>query len=129
MPKIGVTSPADFKLFCEEVKKWQVRLGLLDWRIDFFHQNAVETVGATRGWFEARDGFVCNIGLALSWGEDEVTKEKVKETALHETLHIILAEMCWLADQRFLPQGLLEIEEHRIIRRFETCLTALDRKG
>jgi len=122
MPKKNQTTSKDFQLFSKEIKKWQIKLGLLDWRIDLFHLDAEEFV--SRGWTNIKDGnFIASIGLAVNWGEDTVTNKTLKETAIHEILHVLLADLCYFAEHRNTPAGLVDNEEHRIIRRLESVLT------
>jgi hypothetical protein len=125
MPSKNLTTKKDYRLFRKEVLKWQAKLGLADWRLDFFHQDS-DNDDKTRGWFCHRGSFVANIGLSKNWGEDEITNEKIKETALHEILHTLLGEIMWLAENRNTPQGLGDIEEHRIIRRLESAFLGGD---
>jgi len=124
MPKKTETTKKDFALFCLEIKRIQNLLGLREWRIDLFHQDADDCNDVmSRAWFMSKEQFICAIGLAVNWGGDIVTKQRIKEAAFHEMGHILLADFVRYAGLRFIPAGLIEEEEHRVIRRLEAALT------
>jgi hypothetical protein len=115
------TTNRHFEIFKKEANLWLDRLGLTEWRIDFFHgDNQSLPPDSCRAWFDANvEGMVGMLGLAPDWGGDRVTDTRVRQSAMHEVFHILLAQMSWLAGYRYSLKGSFEEEEHKVIRRFE----------
>ena len=115
------TTKRHFEIFQKEALLWIDRFGLTEWRIDFFHgDNQSFPPDSCRAWFDADvGGLVAMIGLAADWGGDKITDKLLRQSAMHEVLHVLMAQMSWLADYRFPTKGAFLEEEHKVIRRFE----------
>lgn len=96
--------------------EWQIRLNLSDWRIE-------RAVGLAKG---AMASVVTNYGARLAsyrtgdWKGDPVTPDAIKATALHEMLHVLLAEL--LNFKNSADAELLESAEHRVVNTLEKLL-------
>lgn len=123
MEKQNTTTAKDFALFTKYVKHYQELLGLKEWRIDIMHQDCSDPDTVSRAWFMSKDEFISLINLSKHWSGDEITNSRIKEAACHEVLHVLLADIIRFAGLRFLPNGIIDEEEHRIIRRLERAFT------
>lgn len=115
------TTKRHFEVFKKEANLWIGRLGLQEWRIDFFHgDNKSIPPDSCRAWFDADvGGIVGMLGLSPDWGEDLINENRVRQSAMHEVFHLLFAQMSWLAGYRYSPKGSYDEEEHKVIRRFE----------
>ena len=113
------TTSKHFEIFKKEAELWINKIGLKDWRIDFVHRDSPDGK-STRAWFradiEARAG---KIGLALDWAPDQITTSRLRISAFHEVLELLLAPLGWIAECRFAQPEEIPEATHAIIRRFE----------
>lgn len=117
------TTPNDRKRLAEFVKKWQWRLGLMDWRINVSPIPSKRTVMAEvyKQDFEQR---CATIRMGASFGEvTEVNDTSIESLAVHELLHIFLAEFKTLAlDGESNAADTVSSAEHRVINILEVLL-------
>lgn len=110
------TTPAQrFEAAC---RKWQVTLGLTDWTLTF-----KTTQGD--GEHEADVGYNCETRQAtITYYKGVDDAAKAERVALHEMLHVLLADMLQQAARRACDTHVdVAREEHRVIERL---LNALD---
>ncbi len=99
---------------------WQSKLNLMDWRVE-------RGPGFAKG---AMASVVTNYGARLAtyrtgdWGSDPITPQSISATALHEMLHVLLAEMICLKSSASAEPELLESAEHRVVNTLEKLLKA-----
>lgn len=97
---------------------WQARLNLMDWRIE-------RGPGTAKG---AMASVTTSYGARLAtyrtgdWGSDPITPQSISATALHEMLHVLLAEMLCLKSSATAEPELLESAEHRVVNTLEKLL-------
>jgi hypothetical protein len=107
---------ADAKLFDDFVKKWQKRLNLSDWRIEF---NDKETKSMACVTYNAPARLaIYQLG---SFHSEKITSESLEATALHELLHIFLYDLIEAANSKCTPEE-LEAAEHKCINVLEKLL-------
>lgn len=113
--------PADREQFGEFLKKWQVRLGLTDWRMPFTKKPARKGVMAEvyKMDYEAR---LANVRLGENFGSEPVTLHSLERTAVHESLHVLLYELRVLCQDPETPEDVINSAEHRIINTLEALL-------
>lgn len=120
MTYLTVEQDADFDA---HVRKWQDILGLTDWRIER---------GAKRGSKDAMAQVNVKIGARLaiyrtgSWGDQTPDAESIEATALHELLHVFLADFAH-AVKTSENDLTLESVEHAIVNRLEKLLLKVPR--
>ena len=114
-----VTTASDFRLFKLEAMKWRDRFGLTDWRI-FFHHEDDDGSDAAFAWMQCDYGArSANIGLSRDWVGNEVTDDGVRRVAFHEIMHLLLADLVILGQERWSVEGVYSSAEHSVIRRLE----------
>ena len=119
MAKSNKTSKADFEAFKKTVVYWQNKLGLTDWKLYLSH----DTVENTLAWVRRdNEGRCASIGLSVNWEHQKVSRKLINECALHEVLHILLANLRYAGQQRQTTETDFSIAEHEIIRRLEKVL-------
>jgi hypothetical protein len=100
------------------IAEWQICLNLSDWRVE-------RGSGIAKG---AMASVVTNYGARLAsyrtgdWKGDPVTPDTIKATALHEMLHVLLAEVLCLKSSAGAEPELLESAEHRVVNTLEKLL-------
>lgn len=112
------TTPKDFERFKAEFRRWQKRLGLTDYRSDFFH-GGLQPDDA--GYCETDiESCVVKVTFANPPGN---TPDRV---ARHEALELLLAELWILAQYRWVRRDELEAARHRVIRRLENLFDEME---
>jgi hypothetical protein len=108
---------AAFDLF---VTVWQERLGLQDWRIKRAKKTAAKANMAEVKIFHPNR--MANVYLGASFGPNTtVTPGALEGTALHELLHVFLAELVNQTEYGIEGEA-LESAEHRVIHVLEKLL-------
>ena len=93
--------------------------GLKDYSVCFLHSR--DGPEDSRAWIETDfNGKIASIGLCRDWAGDPVTVHKVRRSAFHEVVHLLLANLVVLGQERYTVQGIYGAEEHAVIRRLET---------
>lgn len=106
------------KDFDAQMLAWQSALNLMDWRIERAPGNAKGAMASV----------VTNYGARLAayktgdWGGAAPTPESIKATALHEMLHVLLAELLCLKTSSGAEPELLESAEHRVVNTLEKLI-------
>lgn len=109
------TTAAHFKVFCDESDRWIRELGLFDWSVAYRHENLKDKYSAIQYQFSARKA---RISLSTTFDEP-VTVEKLKDSALHEVLHLVLADLVAYAEAAASKLRIEEAEHaalYRILR-------------
>lgn len=114
------TTKLQFELFKNDCLAWQKKLGLTNWVIYFYHKK-IEDSYANTAWHMS--SAAATINLSTVWDEGRLYSEKeLDRLALHEVLHVLLAQLIAEAEDRFSNQTALNIAEHNIIRTLENVL-------
>lgn len=109
-------TPRQFEIFKREFRKWQRRLGLLEYTVEF-HQKRMPDCWAQL----ATDPEGCIATLTLN-AEGKWTPQNRKQVACHEALHLLLARLTHLGHARFLNEGELHSENERVVCVLEKVL-------
>jgi hypothetical protein len=104
---------AQATLFDNSMSKWQARLNLSDWRVE---RSKKRTKAMASMWFDHGAKLAAyNTG---DFGAEEITPASIDETALHEMLHVLLADFAiTLANTD--NAVLREAAEHRVVNTLE----------
>ena len=112
------TSKQDYIYFKQCVIKYQKQLGLTDWKTYFEH----ETVEDSLAWIRLDwEGKCCTIGLSVDWSHHPVSKQTVHDSARHEVLHMLLADLVAVGKYRQSTDTDFTASQHAIIRRLENA--------
>ena len=99
---------------------WQERLGLQDWRIKRARKPAAKSNMAEVKIFHKNR--LANVYLGASFGINaQPTPESLEATALHELLHVLLAELVNQGEYG-IEGAALESAEHRVVHVLERLL-------
>lgn len=77
-----------FVIFKKEALKFQSMLGLFDWELFFVHEETDARADITYNI----QGRCATVRLGLSWALCKPTSEEISKTALHEILHLLIAD-------------------------------------
>jgi hypothetical protein len=109
-------SKANKKYFQERVKHWQLRLGLLDWEIQFDNDIGEDRLAQV---YIDSEGRLATISIAETWSMFPSELE-LDRTAFHECFEIllnVLSSLCCKAEK-----DKIEEAEHVIIRTMENLV-------
>lgn len=103
------------------VATWQEILSLGDWRIAVSEKRATRKVMAEVAKFDLEQRSA-TIRLGRDFGNVPVNDQTLKETALHEVLHVFLYEMAETCYSEGESTELVGSVEHRVINVLEKLL-------
>lgn len=118
------TSRRNFAFYRQKVYEWIETLGLSEYRLSFTHKDdavALANGRPSRAYVMLTPPYA-GFGLAKSWGNDEVTDRRIEVSAFHETMHLLLSPLVFLAYERYATKTQIDEEEERIIHRLETLM-------
>lgn len=115
------TTKAQFELFKETAKNHLAKLGLYNWRIEFFHKDCGYSYATTDHNIE---NHCAGISLTTKWEENDylLNNENIVRSAKHEVHHILLAKLSAYANYRFVNKVMLDQSEEEIVRILDTFL-------
>jgi hypothetical protein len=110
------TTKRHFDIFRKESQKWIKEFGLLDWWVQYSHEDIGD--GA-----QCRYSYTYKMAtLVLSTVFDQdypATTHKIKRMAFHEVYELVLAEMNTLITSRVYDKEEADRARHAVIRRME----------
>jgi len=106
-----------FDIFRKTCEKWAKIYGLLDWDILYHFDNDLGTNAARCD--VNHDGRVAWITLNC---DANLTITQVKQFAFHEMTELLLAELQWLMEERFIDQAEVNVARHRVINVLQKVL-------
>jgi hypothetical protein len=109
-------SPEQVDAFDLYVKAWQEKLGLQDWRLERARRKS-RHMAEVKIYHKAR---LANY-MVGDFGGAVINAESLESTALHELLHVLLAELVNQAEYGIEGEA-LESAEHRVIHVLEKLL-------
>lgn len=113
------TTAKDFAVFKSACEEWVTQIGLHDWTLFYEHQ----TCDGGFAWCDASfEGRTATVGLSVEWKDTKPTPERLRRSALHEMLHLLLWELRHLINSRVCTEHMIEAAEHAAIRRLERLL-------
>jgi hypothetical protein len=107
--------------FAAYVTTWQDILSLGDWRIAVSEKRAARKVMAEVYKYDLEQRSA-TIRLGRDFGGTQVTDASLKETALHEVLHVFLLELVMTSIEEGEPTDRVGSAEHRVINVLERLL-------
>lgn len=114
------TPSAEQALFFDQcMARWQQQLHLGDWRIERGHRPAKNAMASVEFNAPARMA-VYRLG---DFGAEPITEQSLDDTALHESLHILLFDLVQTAQDKSAEPEQLEAAEHRVINVLERVLS------
>lgn len=116
------TNKAAFDLFCKEARRRLTQLGLNDWEVYFEH---VHLDGRYAACSFKRLGRKATISMSTSWGPFAPTAASLKRSALHEVLHLLIADLSCAGASRHATADELEQAEEALVTRLEKALGEL----
>lgn len=112
------TTPEHRAAFAGYLGKWQTKLNLHDWRVCHGDKPARGAMADMQIDVAAR---LAVWRLGKTFGAEPVTDQALEATAVHELLHVMLAEYTTLVESKA-TADLIESAEHRIINTLERLL-------
>ena len=116
MPK---TTPEQFEDFKRSFLEWRKKLGLTEWRI-FFEIANLKNKYAQIYYDTEKAG--ATVRFAKQLENDEMKNCDPKESGKHECLHLLLADLYTLGENREFSQREFNTAEEKIVRRLEGVL-------
>lgn len=113
-----------FKYFKECVNRWVDYFGLYNWDVNV-HEEDDDYDGNLAETYSNVENKRADIYLIMDWNDTEMTSHSLDETAFHEVLEVMLAEIRYIAGKRDIRFGEIDSAIHNIIR----ILTAKIFKG
>jgi hypothetical protein len=107
--------------FTAYVATWREILSLGDWRVGVSERRSSKRVMAEVSRFDLEQR-LATIKLGKDFGGTKVTDDTLKETALHEMLHVFLFELVMTAIEEGEPNDKVGSAEHRVINVLERLL-------
>ena len=111
----------DFELFKSECQKWIKKFELSDWNIKFLMEPMDNTYGMCKANYGASN-VIIKIASNFPSGYNLSKREKIKETALHECLELLLMPVEVLAGDRGWDEVEFTHQTHRIINKLMNIL-------
>ena len=114
--KLPSLTPEQDAEFDRQVKVWQTKLNLQDWRIERASRPAVAAMATVKVNYGAR---LASYRTGPGW--PTATKQDIEATVVHELLHVLLAELTHLTASEA-SADVLESAEHRVVNTLEKLL-------
>ncbi|KKK97252.1 hypothetical protein LCGC14_2654620 [marine sediment metagenome] len=114
------TTQKHFETFKAECEKWVERYGLKDWRIHYFHKEALD--GCMASYSAKILDRVASMFLNPDWKKTTITDYDLKQSAFHEVSHLFFSRIWMLAMDRFACERDIDEEIHVFIRTLENVL-------
>jgi len=119
------TTKKDFERFKDAFNKCIEAYGLLSWEIIFRHEKIEDAYASVSVDTRGQLAIVC---LSLGWPDNEDDGWGSHEaTARHEAIHLLLANLTYLAHNRYVNSREVDVEEERMVRVLEKLLPEVER--
>jgi hypothetical protein len=118
MSKAVFLTPEQDAEFDGYMLKWQTVLGLNDWRVE---RNPKSAGKGAMAQVHTKLGARLASYQTGNWGSTPVTSRTLEETAVHELLHVLLADFAYAA-KNCNDETALESVEHSVVNRLEKLL-------
>ena len=104
----------DFNFFVSECKKWQKKLELGNWDIDYFLEKLDSAEGTIdRNYFSCRASITLATEIKLTNGDS--AKKVIKEIAKHEMIHLLLSNFSAVGSSRFSTEDEFKKAEEELV--------------
>lgn len=117
------TTAADFDFWCSEVTHWLRAFGLYQqWELRYHHVFEKEPENRAMVSYNI-EGRMASFKLYANWGDSTVSRHTLARVALHEVLHLVLAELSDMVRRRYgVTREMEDAAEHVVLRRLEDAL-------
>ena len=117
------TTPQQFELFVKTCKFWQKQFGLFDYRVQYYHEKMKNTTDCATATTckEDRTAAIC---LNTAW-VIPVTFAELQRVALHEVMHVLLADLTDVACQRCISETDVKVANEGAVVRLENGISDL----
>jgi len=112
-------SRKEFRRFKKEFRRWQRRLGLTDWRVDFYFCPLEDEYAHI---IPSLEGRVAACTLSSQMQARDYQHFNPERVAKHEALHLATFRLYWLGGARHVRAIDLEEEWESLVRRLEAAL-------
>jgi hypothetical protein len=106
-------SQEDADKMAEYVSKWQIKLGLTDWRI-VRSSKRPKGVCAEVAKMDLEQR-LASYRIGMDFGAEPVTEQSLEDTAAHEMLHVLFHELIETAKRQDATMDQIRSVEHRVI--------------
>lgn len=100
----------DFEVFQKEFKYWQEKLGCLDWKVCFEHEDIKDSLAQI---CTNNNGRIATV--TLDKDTQHIKEHHPAESAKHEALHLLLADIGGVAYNRFTTPEVIDREEEKLV--------------
>lgn len=115
------TTQREFKIFKAECQKWIAQFGLTQWEVGFHHQeNDQHLAWVTINHKSRFCAFYLN--KTWRWKNQSPTDHEVKKTAFHEVCELLLHQIRYLGECRYLSDSEMEPAVHEVIHVLENMI-------
>jgi hypothetical protein len=111
-----------YRDFVRQAQGWIKTLGLSDWRVTFYFKRCEDARATCQCDASSHVATIC---LSTDWGDDKPTDEQIRHSALHEVLHLLLADFRNRALARCTFTDDIDVAEHAVIWRVQQALLGL----
>jgi len=114
------TTKKDFEVFKKEADAWLKRFGMLDWRVEYLHNDENEDARGCINWMT--DGRLAQIILTITW-DHKPTKRDIQVSAFHEVCELLLGQLRDCAFDRFdITRERIDAATHYAVRTLENVV-------
>jgi hypothetical protein len=110
----------NFKKFVALCKFWKNHFGLFDFHIHYYHEKFDDAADLARTLANSEDRTAA-VAINNRW-LIPVTDEEIQRVALHEMMHVLLADLSEAAEQRIISERELKIVIEAAVLRLERIL-------
>lgn len=112
------TTTAHFKIFKAECEKWIKVWGLLDYSIEYEHEDCEGDLARCATHYRGKCAL---ISLGAEWA-DPISTHSLKKVAFHEVAELLLMELNHFMGSRFITEEGIENATHTMVRRLENVV-------
>lgn len=112
---------ADFRYFQHCINEYISIFELHNWRISFSMEDIGDPIAKI---VTDPTGYIATFYLNSIWDDPvyQYTRENLKQTALHEVIHLLLMRLTGTAQARFVSKSELDEAEEEVVRKLEYML-------
>ena len=121
------TTEKDFKLFKETFLEYQKKFGLIGYEIHCLHEYTKDAYADIAIDQMAKKG---TVRFSTKWtGDIKLSDERIKRTAMHECLHLLISRLSWLATCRYVAEPEIKEEDEALVIRLTAILKEYEKMG
>lgn len=113
-----------FNFFCKRVRYWLKQFGQTDWTVFFVQEPSTDCEAAVRIDYENR-----GLTFVLPTELDDTSRKIIEHSALHEAAHAALAQLDWVATERWVSEQEVNDAVEAAVCRITTLVSNLSTTG